>query len=254
MFFTISKITAFLLNPLTWIVILFVAALFVKNARRKKRVSIAGVVCLIMFTNPAIIDNLLRTWEEPYQLMDKKASYRAGIVLGGGMVTIDQKHDRLIFHENTDRFLQGLHLYENGQIQKIILSGGAGNLVFRQFLEASLIKRYLLEIGVPAEDILIDSSSDNTHQNAVNVAKIINEQGRGGDYLLITSSLHMKRAKACFAKQGIITTAYPTNKMVGPHRTDVGYYLIPSAGALVRWEKFLHELLGYIVYAIMGYI
>ncbi len=254
MFFIISKITAFLLNPLTWIVILFVAALFIKNVRRKKRVSIAGVVCLILFTNPAIIDNLLRLWEEPYQLMDEKASYRAGIVLGGGMVTIDQKHDRLIFHENTDRFLQGLQLYENGQIQKIILSGGAGNLVFKQFLEASLIRRYLVEIGVPPEDILVDSTSDNTYQNAVNVAKIIEEQGGGGDYLLITSSLHMKRAKACFAKQGIITTSYPTNKIVGPHRTDVGYYLIPDANALVRWEKFIHEVLGYGIYAIMGYI
>lgn len=254
MFFIISKITAFLLAPLTWIIILLVAGLFVRNAKRKKRIYITAVVFSIFFTNPAIIDELLRCWEAPYASVEKNAAYEAGIILGGGMVTIDQINDKLIFQENTDRFLQGLHLYKNGQIKKIILSGGAGNLVFKNFLEASLIKRYLVEIGVPEADILVDSASDNTYQNAVNCKQIIKNNFSNGRYLLITSSLHMKRARACFSKQGISVSTYPTNKFVGLRRTDVGYYLVPSTGALMRWEKFIHEVLGYVIYAIMGYI
>lgn len=245
---------AFLLSPLTWIIILLVSGLFFKNAKRKKRVYISAVVFSIFFTNPAIVDELLRCWEEPFTVNDKNITYEAGIVLGGGMVTIDNDYDRLIFRDNTDRFLQALHLYKNGQLNKIILSGGSGSLVFKEFLEASLIKRYLVEIGVPDSAILIDSTSDNTYQNAVNCAEIIKTQCTEGHYLLITSALHMKRAKACFDKQGLCVSTFPTNKFVGPRRTDIGYYLIPDTEALIRWEKFIHEVLGYLIYTIMGYI
>lgn len=254
MFFIISKITAFLLSPLTWIIILLIVGLFLKNAKRKKIMYIIAVACLIIFTNPAIIDELLRCWEVPFAREDKSTVYEAGIVLGGGMVTIDNDYNRLIFQENTDRFLQALHLYKRGRIKKILLSGGAGSMVFRDFLEASLIKRYLIEIGVPDSAILVDSTSDNTHQNAVNCAEIIRKEPQSGRYLLITSSLHMKRAKACFVKQGISVNAFPTNKIVGPRRTDIGYYLIPDTEALIRWEKFIHEVLGFLTYKIMRYI
>ncbi len=253
MFFIISKITAFLLAPLTWIILLLLAGLIVKNAKRKKRLFIATAFCAVFFTNPAIIDEILRCYEEPYIVNDKTATYDAGIVLGGGMVTIDFIHDRLIFHENTDRFLQALHLYKNGQIKKIILSGGSGSIVFKDFLEGPLIRRYLVDIGVPDSAILVDSTSNNTHQNAVNCAEIIKAKCDGGRYLLITSALHMKRAKACFIKQGIMVSPYPTNKYVGPRRTDIGYYLVPEAEALIRWEKFIHESLGYLIYKIMRY-
>ncbi|HOY31212.1 MAG TPA: YdcF family protein [Bacteroidales bacterium] len=254
MFFIISKITAFLLNPLTWIIILLIAGLIFKNPKRKKRINIAAVICVLLFTNPAIIDEIIRCWEEPYSVNDKTQSYEAGVVLGGGMVTIDFIHDRLIFHENTDRFLQALHLYKCGQIKKIILSGGSGSLVFKDFLEGPLIKRYLLDIGVPDSVILVDSTSNNTYQNAVNCAAIIKTNCNKGQFLLITSAMHMKRSKACFAKQGIDAISYPTNKLVGLRRTDIGYYLIPEAEALVRWEKYLHEVIGYLVYKIMGYV
>jgi len=254
MFFIISKIMAFLLTPLTWIIILLVAGLIIKNARRKKRVYITAVIFAIFFTNPVVIDELLRCWEEPFTVNEKNITYEAGIVLGGGMVTIDNDYDRLIFQDNTDRFLQALHLYKNGQIKNIILSGGSGSLVFKDFLESALIKRYLVEIGVPDSVIFIDSTSDNTHQNAVNCKDIIQKQFKHGPYLLITSSLHMKRAHACFAKQGVIVSIYPTNKFVGPRRTDIGYYLVPSAEALIRWEKYIHEVFGYLIYKIMGYV
>jgi uncharacterized SAM-binding protein YcdF (DUF218 family) len=254
MFFIISKISAFLLSPLTWIIILLVVGLFIKNAKRKRKIYIATVVFSLFFTNPAIIDELLRLWEEPMTIIDEKTTYEAGIVLGGGMVDIDNDYNRLIFRENTDRFLQALTLYKQGRIKKIVLSGGSGSLVFKKTIEAVLIKRYLTEIGVPDNDILIDYTSDNTYQNAVNCTNIIKTKCGKGNFLLITSALHMKRAKDCFSNQGICVSTYPTNIFVGPRRTDVGYYLIPDTEALIRWNKFIHEILGYFIYTVMGYI
>lgn len=254
MFFFISKILYFLLCPITWLLILLVAGLIIKNSKVSRRLYIVTVILLILFTNSAIIDVFLRKWEKPFAITNSNKAYEAGIVLGGGMVTIDTDNDRLIFRENTDRFLQALDLYKKGVIKKIIVCGGAGSLVHKETIEAVLIERYLTGIGIPNDDILIDSTSDNTHENAVNCAAIIEKEFKNGRYLLITSALHMKRAQGCFANEGINVTPYPVSKITSKKRTDIGYFIVPETDALLRWDKYLHEVFGYFVYKLMGYI
>jgi len=254
MFFTLSKITYFLLCPVTWILVLLAFGIFLKKAKASRRFLITAFVFFLFFTNSAIIDELLRFWEKPYTILKYDQKFEAGIVLGGGMVTEDNDYDRLIFRDNTDRFLQALELYKKGVIKKIIFCGGPGSLVFKETREAPLIQKYLIEIGVPESDIIIDSTSNNTHQNAVNCAAIINQKFESKSFLLITSALHMKRAKACFINEGMCITMYPTSKFVGRRRTDIGYYLIPNTEALSRWDEYIHEVIGYFVYAFMGYI
>lgn len=211
------------------------------------------MVLFVFFTNPVIIDEILRLWETPVTNQINENTYDAGIVLGGGMVVIDKDNDRLIFRENTDRFLQALDLYKKGIIRKIIISGGSGSIVFKETLEGALMNRYLTGIGIPQQDLLIDSSSNNTYENAVNCAKIVRDSFPDGDFLLITSAYHMRRAKACFDKQQLTTSVYTVGKFTGKRRHDIGYYLKPDTDALVKWEKFIHELIGYITYKIMGY-
>jgi uncharacterized SAM-binding protein YcdF (DUF218 family) len=117
-----------------------------------------------------------------------------------------------------------------------------------------LIERYLIDIGIPKSDILVDSTSKNTHENAVNCADIVRKNFTDGSFLLITSSLHMKRAQACFRNEGVCVTPYAVSKYVGYRRTDIGYYLIPDTEALIRWDKYIHEVFGYVVYTFAGYI
>jgi len=254
MFFFLSKILYFLLCPLTWILILLVVGIIVKKPKLARKYYIASLVFFIFFTNPAIIDEFIRLWERPMTILPAEEKYDAGIVLGGGMVTIDKDYDRLIFRDNTDRLLQALDLYKRGTIKKIIISSGSGSIVFKETREAALIDRYLKTIGIPKSDVLIDSSSKNTHENAVNCAAIIKNNFTQKSFLLITSALHMKRAVGCFNNEHICITPYPVSKLVGIRRGDFGYYIIPDTEALLRWDKYLHEVFGYLVYTAMGYI
>jgi uncharacterized SAM-binding protein YcdF (DUF218 family) len=253
MFFYISKILHFLLSPLTWIIILLVVSLLLKNKIKAKRVFTSALCVLFVFSNSFIVDEFVRITETAMVSEKQLGRYDAGIVLGGGMVTIDRENDRLIFQKNTDRFLQTIHLYKRGIIRKILLSSGSGSLVFDDILEASLLKKYLIELGIPDKDILVDSLSRNTYENAVNSSKIINDSLKGGKFLLITSALHMARAKACFSKQGISVDVFPTSKMTGGRRWDIGHLLVPDAGNFERWEELLHEWMGYLIYKIAGY-
>jgi uncharacterized SAM-binding protein YcdF (DUF218 family) len=216
---------------------------------------ISAVCIFFIFSNSFIADQFIRMTETP-MISDKQlGKYDAGIVLGGGIVTIDNPNDRLIFRQNTDRFFQAIRLYKKGIIRKIMLSSGSGSLVFQDILEASLLKRYLIETGVPERDILIDSLSHNTHENAVNTAAILHDSLPAGKYLLITSALHMARSRACFKKQGIKTDIFPTNEISGPtRRWDLNFLVIPDAENFITWEKLFHEWLGYTVYFFAGYI
>lgn len=121
-------------------------------------------------------------------------------------------------------------------------------------LEASLLKRYLLTIGIPDSVMLIDTLSDNTRENAINSARIIKKEFPKGKFLLITSSMHMRRAKACFEKAGIAVTPYCTNKQTGKRIFDYKQFIIPDIEALGNWNSLIHEISGYMVYAMSGYL
>ena len=257
MFFILSKTLSFLLTPFTWIVILLLLALFFKkNKKWSKRFMVSTVIVTLFFTNQFIADEAISIWEYPItQDKELAESYDAGIVLGGGMITIDKEYNRMTFRNSTDRILQAVSLYKTGKIKKMLISGGAGSLVYRNMLESVLLKKYLLTIGIPDSVILTDSLSDNTYQNAVRSAQILNKDfPEGGKFLLITSSTHMRRALGCFKKAGMEVTPYSTNKLTGRLTFNINNLLIPNLRALDAWDKLIHEWIGYGMYAILGYL
>jgi uncharacterized SAM-binding protein YcdF (DUF218 family) len=255
MFFIIAQVFSFLLSPVTWIITLLVLAVFLRNSKWSRRCLKYSVILVLFFTNFFIADEVARLWEYRVTPNSELAeSYDVGIVLGGGMITIDKQYDRLTFRNNVDRILQAVSLYKEGRIKKMLISSGSGSLVYRDMLESSLLKRYLITIGIPDSVMLIDSLSDNTHQNAINSAALLKKYSPGGKYLLITSSIHMRRAIGCFKKEGINVTPYCTNQITGKRIFDLGHYIVPNLEALGNWEKIIHEMAGYVMYAMFGYL
>ena len=255
MFFVLAQILSFLITPLIWIITLFLLALFLKNKKWAKRCLIYGVIVSSFFSNSFISDIAVGLWEYPITLDNQMdSSYDVGIVLGGGMITIDAQNKRMTFRNNVDRMLQAVELYKKGKIKKMLFSSGAGSLIYRDMLESALLKKYLVSIGIPDSVILVDSLSDNTYQNAIYSKQILKKNCPNGKYLLITSSIHMRRAMGCFKKAGINIVPYSTNKQIGRFVFDFKHYLIPSIEAFGAWDSLIHELVGCIVYRIKGYL
>jgi uncharacterized SAM-binding protein YcdF (DUF218 family) len=109
---------------------------------------------------------------------------------------------------------------------------------------------YLLLNQIPSEDILIENTSRNTKENAFNSAEILKKKYPKGNFLLITSAIHMKRAQLCFEKEGIITKAFPTDCTTSYTNFSAEDILLPSVAALEKWEDLIHECIGYLVYKI----
>ena len=254
MFFILSKILLFLLDPLIWIFILLLWAILAKNTIRKKRILWTTVFVFYFFSNAFITDEFVRAYEERNQtyseLTDK---YDVAIVLGG-FSSFDEPQEQVQFHSATDRLMAGIKLYRTGRAKKLMIVSGSGQIMNPNEKEAIFVRDYLLSIGIPKRDLIIESESKNTRENAVNTAKILNQKYNHGKYLLVTSSTHMPRAKRCFSKVKIPVTPFSVDHQAGPRKYVFDHLFIPDLDSLSRWKSLIKEWTGFTVYKMNGYI
>lgn len=253
MFFILSKLLAFIITPIIWIIGLLFYSIFSKNQQRKRRSLILSLVLLLFFTNSFLFDEAMRQWEIPATKdSELSTTYDAGIVLGG-IIAFDQVKDRLQFNRRNDRLIQAVILYKKGIIRKIFFSGGSGSIEHPEIKEGPLVKIFLLDIGIPEQDIIIESQSNNTRENAVFSKSLIEKNFITGKFLLITSSFHMRRSIGSFKKAGINVTPYSTDRYSGPRKFVLDHVFIPRAETLFNWDSLLHEIVGYVIYKVFGY-
>ena len=230
-------------------------SVFSKNPKRKKRSLILAIALFYFFTNAFLFEEVSRKWEVPATSYKDLKVYDAGIVLGG-MLGYDEKLDRIQFERGSDRLFQAVELYKTGNIKKILFSGGSGSIEFAYIKEGLFVRRYLLTLGIPERDIWIEGESRNTQENALFTKDFLDKQNYGsGDFLLITSGHHMRRAMGCFRKVDLKVTPYSVDRNAGPVRRFVfDHMFIPNAQVLVQWDALIHEWFGMVAYKIRGYV
>ncbi|HEY0029782.1 MAG TPA: YdcF family protein [Bacteroidia bacterium] len=252
MFFLLSKLLTFIIAPIVWIIALFVVFIYSKNEKRKRKCFIWAFAFLLFFTNGFIFDEFARAWEIPAKRYEELKTYEAGIVLGG-MSVYDEDLDRPQFYRGVDRLLQAVELYKRGYIKKIIFTGGSGRVLHPEMKEGDYLKRYMLFMGVPEKDFIIESESQNTRENAVFTKKLLEEKQIKGDLLLITSAFHMRRGLNCFKVLGVEATPYSTDRFAGPRKFEFDFLFIPNVSAMDDWTVLIHEWVGFITYKLIGY-
>ena len=171
----------------------------------------------------------------------------------GGLVAYNETDNQGYFNNVSDRFIQTALLYKQGYINKIIVAAGNGYITGNNFSEALFIKARLVELGIPADSIYTDSDSRNTAENALNAKRIVDSAKLAPPYLLISSALHLPRAVKVFKKTGINVVPYPCNFLTKDTRNNFFEdYILPSSLALSRWDNFIKEILGSLLYSITG--
>lgn len=253
MFFYLSKLLMFLITPVLWIVFCLLFSLFSKKRKRKRIFLITALIILLFFSNGFILDEFMRAWEMPATKYENLKKYDYGIVLSG-LATYDTYYERLDFKQSADRLFQAVELYKRKYIRKIFITGGSGSILNDDFQESKHLKEYLIRIGIPEKDILIEVNSRNTNENAVETAKILLQKNKNAGFLLITSAFHMRRALKCYDKVGIHADPYCTNRYAGPRKYVFDHMFIPDIGTLTLWTLLIHEIVGYLVYSIIGYV
>jgi uncharacterized SAM-binding protein YcdF (DUF218 family) len=250
--FLLGKLFLLLLKPLTWIIFTFLIGLISKNPKRKKRWLLISFLMLLFFSNPFFFRILAKGYEEKPVVLNANEKYQAGIVLGG-FVDYNVKKDKAYFNQSSDRFIETALLYKTGHIEKIIVSAGNGYVVNHDFQEASFVKDHLVQLGIPESDILTDGLSKNTYQNATYTNKICDSLHLTGPFLLISSAIHLPRAKAIFKKQKMNVRLYPCDFIAQSVMNNFWEdYLLPSSFAIHGWDILIKEICGLVIYKILG--
>lgn len=253
-FFFLSKVLGFLVAPFTWAMILLIWAWVTKNQVRKRRLFIAGMLVLLIFSNRFIHNQVMMAWEVDPVADPKTGTYEAVIVLGG-FSTYNEEFDRINFSNSSDRFMQGLRLVKNGVAPLMVVTGGSGSITFADHKEGARVQTYMRNIGFPDSLYVIENESRNTYENAVNTAKILNAKyPKNARYLLVTSGYHMRRALGCFAKTGLNCDPYSVDIQGGEGRASIDYFIVPDVGVLNDWNVLFHEWLGCLTYSAKGYL
>ena len=256
MFFILSKIFAFCIKPIVWIIACFLLSFFLKNKKRKQSFFISGFVLLILLNNGAVFQGVVNWWEpEPVAINDLEKEYDFIILLGGysDFQTAMGKSEFQLGLKGGNRLITALNLYKKGIGKKIILTGGSGKLLGDKYGEAEYVAPFLKTLGLPDSAFIIENKSRNTWENAIFSKQIVDSLQKNATCLLVTSALHMPRSKACYDKAGLPTTIYPTDYYSQQSDNLFKLFFEPSSSKLFAWEALLHEWIGVITYKIKGY-
>jgi uncharacterized SAM-binding protein YcdF (DUF218 family) len=258
MFFLLSKLLDFVLEPALWLVLLPLGALLARNPHWRRRWLGSAFAAAVVFTNPGLSNELLRRWELPpvrLAALDAQPADAAVLLTG---ITDPRRGptDRVYLDRGADRFTHALWLYRAGRVRRIIISGGSGAVLGRPGArtEAQDLSVLLRLAGVPTSAIWLEQRSRNTRENARYTQELLAQRGVAQPRLvLVTSAFHQRRAIGCFRKAGLEVQPFPAGYLTVQRQSTPAYWLLPSTGALEQWSVLLHEVTGYVVYKLLGY-
>lgn len=248
MFFVLSKLLYFFITPFCWILILLLAALIFP--KKRKHFLWACLILLLVFTNPWLYQKAMLSYEEK-PLSTNATQLPETAILLTGIVGFDSIGNGY-FGKSSDRFIQSANLLHSKKIKRLIISGGSGNFWRKEKTESVFLRDQLLLQGIPDSALLAETLSRNTFENATFTRHLIDSLQLKGPFLLITSALHMPRAKKVFTKAGIQFIPYPCDFKVYPQAPDFKNSIYPEISYIDAWEDLIKEWVGTLIYGLTG--
>ncbi len=243
MIFLLSKLLIYFLYPLNWILLLLIAAVFIKNKRYKRRTAVAALIVFLLFSNGFLLNKVATAWDiQPTSLPNK--TYSCALVLGGYISEYNKTTG--FFNGSADRFIQALKLKESGKTTHLLFTGGNASLTPDGFVEGNWLRQELQPYHFADSSLLFETQSRNTIENIRFSEVILQAKRLPPPYLLVTSAFHMRRALLVCKKAGLQVVPFPCD--LSPAENQVSFdQLFPSADALSGWNAYLKEFVGYIV-------
>jgi|GEM_PF-980421 len=196
---------------------------------KKKKIFLFLAITIYILSCEFVASSILKLFE----VKENLGNFDVIVVPGGG------KSGNLLSQASYSRILKAYMMWkESGK--KIVVSGGKFG---GEKTEAELMKDYLVEMGIPENEIIVEAESRNTIENAKNVSRILEKMGIES-MLIVTSYTHMKRCYTAFRKFFdsqiyIVKSDYPLD----PDKSIV-FKFLPSISALTAFASMFHEALG----------
>lgn len=243
--FVISKLAIALISPLGASLFGGLLALLLAIAGRRRFAYWFGVLALLWlwFWSLPVASNWVRGYLEdqhPRMMVQAVPQGEAIVVLGGGVSPAGHGELYPNLESGADRIWHAARLFHASKAPLVLLTGGS-DPDHSATSEAEAMRRFMVDLGVPDQSIVLEQRSRNTTQNAEYSGVILSERGITR-VVLVTSALHMPRAKGLFEAQGLEVIPVATDHEVMSR--PLWRSLLPEAGALDGSSRAIKEVVG----------
>ena len=260
MVFAASKILWFLLQPSTLIMLVIAAGVGLGFTARRARIGLrlaaAGLGLLVVAGLSPLATWITLPLEQRFPAMTVQPGVRdyAGIIVLGGAEDgrVSVARGQLALNEAAERITEGLRVARLLPETRLIFTGGAAAIIFKDVAGAGSVGEFWQEMGIEKRRIVLEDRSRNTYENALLTRDIVQPKP-GQRWLLVTSAYHMPRSMGVFRRAGFDVVAYPVDfRTVG-----VGDSFEPFGsltGGLKRLDEVTKEWAGLVSYWLLGRI
>lgn len=256
MFFILSKVFGFFVQPLNFSILLLAIALMAMALRWRKLAVAAtatsfAILALATWTSLGAL--MLSPLENRYPKLAFPAEVAGIVVLGGGFEgAINRARGGYELNSGGDRFVEAAVLARRYPQARIVVTGGTGALLLAGEGDADTAPRLLAALGVEPERLILENRSRNTYENAVFTRALVSPQP-GETWLLVTSAFHMPRAKALFDKAGFAALPWPVDYRTSGEE-GMGLFTDNAADSLQNTTLAIREWTGLLAYWLAGRI
>ena len=248
--FVLSKFVGFFLSPLYLIIFLHFSFLFfylLKNNFYEKITIYLITFAILFFGNTGISGYILNSFEKAYSKSQINLNEIDGLLILGGPLEEKSYHNisEIALNSQVERLTTAIQFYNTNK-DLIILYSGFSNKINPISSEAERAQIFFERMGIKKNTIILEKNSKNTIENIKFSKDIIEEIG--GNWLLITSAFHMKRAMILCEKLKLKVRPYPVDWQIKKKNFSLLSYNIRLS--FRYWEIILHELVGILYYKV----
>ena len=205
-------------------------------------------IMLFLPVQPAVTGLL----ENRFQPAPPLPDHIDGIIILGGMVrpAVSKARGRPTLNDAAERLLEGARLGRQHPEAKVLFTGGSADPAADRPTEATYARQVLLDMGVEPERLIIEDRSRNTYENAVYSKPLVPDGGQG-NWILVTSAVHMPRSVGVFRQAGWKVIAWPVNFLSGGEPEWANEDVLIQR--LYFFSRTLHEYAGLAYYRARGW-
>lgn len=255
--FLASKLLAFAIEPLFWVLLLLASGALVSAWRRPRLgrgLSSLALLVLVASCWTSGSESLVRALESRHPrpaALDMRQ--QVGIVVLGGALSSPElwdSHRQVGLNEQAERMTEAVALMRRHPHLRMLFTGGIANLSATGTTEAARAQVFFEAMGVDPARVVYEEASRNTYENALYSAGLPGVDRKQG-WLLLTSAFHMPRSMGVFRKSGWNVTPWPVDYRTTAHDSwfDFSIRYGPEL-----WALALHEWLGMAAYRIAGWV
>lgn len=254
MFFVLSKLFWFLIQPVNLAIILLLAGVLLVVLRWRRTAyglfgaAALGLVLCVWTSFGAL---LVTPLEDRFPRPPPPEKVAGIVVLGGGFEGgINLVRGGYELNSGGDRYVEAAALARRYPEARIVISGGTGALLLEGEDDASTAVRLFEALGIPRDRLVLEGKSRNTYENAVFTKELVTP-APGETWLLVTSAFHMPRSMALFRKAGFPVLPWPVDYRTSG-REGIGLFVDNPTDSLQATTLALREWIGLFAYRLTG--